>query len=137
MRFRRSRVLECIQVLRFGHIYGFFPLRPFPSHLCFIPMNQLHFYQCQSMVYYFSGTVIQPPVSRQIFDTLDTWDSLVAPCLPLVLLEEVFKSIQPLIDPQAGPGQPEGPQPHSCPWNTCSAHLALDESHFKYTVLRE
>ena len=81
--------------------------------------------------------MIQPPVSRQMFDTLDTGDSLAASCLPLVLLEEVFKSIQPLIDPQAGPGQPEGPQPHSCPWNTCSAHLALGESHFKYTVLRE
>ena len=50
MRFRRSRVLECIQAVRFGYIYIFPPPpppRPFP-YLRFIPINQLHYYSCQS-----------------------------------------------------------------------------------------
>lgn len=71
--------------------------------------------------------MIQSPVFRQIlFDTLDTdtGDSLAAPCLHLVLLEEVFKGMRPLTDPQAGLGESEGPQLHTCPWNVCFTHLA-------------
>lgn len=102
------------------------PPRPFPSHLHSFPWISCITTHVNQLFYYFSGTMIQPPVSRQIlFDTLDTRDSLAAPCLHLVLLEEVFKRMRPLIDPQAGPGQPEGPQSRPCPWNVCSAHLPL------------